>query len=126
MSKLLEQVRDLIRVTHSIKTEQACPRWIKDYILFHQKRHPREMGNSQVSQYLTHLAASRKVAASTHNQALSARLFLYSYSAVLKQPFAWLEDVQRAKRPSRGQLSAPSGDPFPYGRAGIAASPIFP
>ncbi|HEU0004700.1 MAG TPA: integron integrase, partial [Terriglobia bacterium] len=100
MAKLLEQVRDLIRVKHySIKTEQAYLRWIKDYILFHQKRHPREMGNSEVSQYLTHLAVSRKVAASTQNQALSALLFLYG--EVLKQPFDWLEDVQRAKRPSR-------------------------
>jgi len=78
MSKLLEQVRDLIRVKHySLKTEQAYVRWIKDYILFHQKRHPREMGNSEVGEYLTHLAVARKVAASTRNQALSALLFLY-------------------------------------------------
>ena len=50
MAKLLEQVRDLIRVKHySIKTEQAYLRWIKDYILFHQKRHPQEMGNSEAA-----------------------------------------------------------------------------
>jgi len=60
MSKLLEQVHDLIRVKHySTKTEQAYVRWIKDYILFHQKHHPREMGNSEVDQYLTHLAVAR-------------------------------------------------------------------
>ena len=100
MSKLLEQVRDLIRVKHySIKTEEAYLRWIKDYILFHKKRHPKEMGNNEVGQYLTHLAVNRKVAASTQNQALSALVFLYS--EVLKQPFDWLEDVARAKRPAK-------------------------
>ena len=100
MSKLLEQVRDLIRVKHySIKTEEAYLRWIKNYILFHKKRHPKEMGNNEVGQYLTHLAVNRKVAASTQNQALSALVFLYS--EVLKQPFDWLEDVARAKRPSK-------------------------
>jgi len=100
MSKLLEQVRDLIRVKHySIKTEEAYLRWIKNYILFHKTRHPKEMGNNEVGQYLTHLAVNRKVAASTQNQALSALVFLYS--EVLKQPFDWLEDVARAKRPAK-------------------------
>jgi integron integrase len=100
MAKLLEQVRNSIRVKHySIKTEEAYLRWIRDYILFNKKRHPKEMGSSEVSQYLSHLAVHRKVAASTQNQALSALVFLYS--EVLKQPFDWLEDVARAKRPSK-------------------------
>jgi integrase len=98
--KLLEQVRDLIRLKHySLRTEAAYLHWIKEYITFHKKRHPAEMGNPEVSQFLTHLAVNRKVAASTQNQALSALLFLYSQ--VLQQPFDWLEDVQRAKKPSK-------------------------
>ena len=100
MSKLLEQARDKIRLKHySFRTEQAYLHWIKEYILFHKKRHPLDMGKSEVSQFLTHLAVNRKVAASTQNQALSALLFLYSQ--VLDQPFDWLEDVERAKKPSR-------------------------
>jgi integron integrase len=100
MPKLLDQVSDLIRVKHySIRTEQAYLRWIRAYIFFHKKRHPAEMGSTEVSQFLSHLAVKGKVAASTQNQALSALLFLYR--EVLKQPFEWLEDVQRAKRPSK-------------------------
>jgi site-specific recombinase XerD len=57
------------------------------------------MGKSEVTEFLTHLAVKRKVAASTQNQGLSALLFLYS--EVLQQPFDWLEDVERAKRPSK-------------------------
>lgn len=61
MSKLLEQTRDKIRLKHySFRTEQAYLHWIKAYILFHQKRHPLEMGKSEVSQFLTHLAVNRK------------------------------------------------------------------
>ncbi|PYV81699.1 MAG: integron integrase [Acidobacteria bacterium] len=91
MPKLLEQVRERIRLKHySIRTEQAYLHWVRDYILFHKKRHPKEMGKSEVTAFLTHLAVKRKVAASTQNQALSALLFLYS--EVLQQPFDWLED----------------------------------
>jgi site-specific recombinase XerD len=76
--KLLEQVRDLIRLKHySLRTEAAYLHWIKEYITFHKKRHPAEMGSSEISQFLSHLAVNRKVAASTPNQALSALLFLY-------------------------------------------------
>jgi integron integrase len=100
VSKLLDQARDLIRLKHySIRTEQAYLGWIKQYIIFHKKRHPSEMGSAEVSQFLTHLAVKRKVAASTQNQALSALLFLYSQ--VLQQPFDWMEDVQRAKKPAK-------------------------
>jgi integron integrase len=100
MSKLLDEVRDAIRVRHySIRTEQAYIDWIKRFIIFHNKRHPSEMGETEISQFLTHLAVNRNVAASTQNQALSAILFLYKH--VLKQPLAWLDGVERAKKPER-------------------------
>jgi hypothetical protein len=77
MSKLLEEVRDLIRTLHySYRTEEAYLNWIRQYILFHGKRHPTEMGAAEVSAFLTHLALKRQVAASTQNQALAALLFL--------------------------------------------------
>ena len=99
MPKLLDEVRDLIRVQHySIRTEEAYTRWIKEYIFFHDKRHPKEMGEREVSDFLSHLAVKRKVAASTQIQALSALLFLYRH--VLKQPSDWLNDLERAKKPS--------------------------
>ena len=71
--KLLEQVSDVIRLKHySYKTEKSYINWIKRYILFHNKRHPREMGGKEIEQFLTHLAVEENVAASTQNQALSA------------------------------------------------------
>jgi integron integrase len=98
--KLLDEVRDVIRRKHfSIRTEQAYTDWIKRYILFHGKRHPREMAEVEVTQFLTHLAREGRVAASTQNQALSALLFLYK--EVLKQEIGWLENVERAKRPAK-------------------------
>ncbi len=76
--KLLDQVRDTIRLKHySIRTEEAYVRWIKRYILYHGKRHPRDMGTPEIEAFLTHLAVDQKVAASTQNQALNAILFLY-------------------------------------------------
>jgi hypothetical protein len=71
-SRLLDQVREKIRIKHySIRTEQAYLDWIKRFILFHGKRHPENMGNAEVEQFLTHLAVERNVAASTQNQALN-------------------------------------------------------
>jgi site-specific recombinase XerD len=76
--KLLDQVRDAIRLKHySIRTEETYVDWIRRFILFHGKRHPRQMGTPEIEAFLTHLAVDRKVAASTQNQALSALLFLY-------------------------------------------------
>src|ERR1700747_380998 len=98
--KLLDQVRDVIRrKQYSIRTEQAYVDWIKRFILYHDKRHPREMAEEEVTQFLTHLARDRDVAPSTQNQALSALLFLYK--DVLKQDIGRLEKVERAKKPSR-------------------------
>jgi integron integrase len=99
-AKLLDQVRDAIRLRHySIRTEQTYADWIRRFILFHGKRHPREMAEAEVTEFLTHLARAGNVAASTQNQALSALLFLYK--EVLKQEIGWLEGVERAKRPAR-------------------------
>lgn len=76
--RLLDQVRELIRIRHySIRTEQAYVQWIRRFILFHGKRHPREMGGEELTAFLSHLATQRNVAASTQNQALNAILFLY-------------------------------------------------
>lgn len=96
--KLLDQARDVIRTRHlSYRTEQAYLYWMRKFILFHQKRHPLEMGEVEVSQFLTFLATNRKVSASTQNQAFAALLFLYR--DVLKKEFGWLENVERAKKP---------------------------
>ena len=98
--KLLEQLRHMIRVKHfSIRTEQAYIYWVRQFILFNGKRHPLEMTESEVGQFLSHLAVRKKVAASTQNQALSAILFLYKH--VLKKEIGWLDDVERARRPTK-------------------------
>src|SRR6266404_9964972 len=95
--RLLDQVRDVIRRKHySLRTEQSYTDWIRRFILYHKKRHPRDMAEAEVGEFLTHLARDGHVAASTQNQALSAILFLYR--EVLKQEIGWLEGVQRAKR----------------------------
>jgi hypothetical protein len=88
--KLLDQVRNVIRGKHySIRTEQAYIDWIKRFIIYHGKRHPREMAEEEVADFLTHLARDLNVAASTQNQALSALLFLYK--EVLRDEIGWLE-----------------------------------
>jgi integron integrase len=98
--KLLDRVRDVIRTRHySIRTEQAYVGWIRRFILFHDKRHPKEMGADEIEEYLTYLAVERNVAASTQNQALSALLFLYQN--VLKKDLDRSIDAVRAKKPKR-------------------------
>ncbi len=97
---LLDQVRASIRARHySRRTEKAYVGWIRRFILFHGKRHPKEMGGSEVTEYLSHLATERQVSASTQNQALSAILFLYKH--VLGIDLPWLDGLVRAKRPTR-------------------------
>jgi integron integrase len=98
--KLLDQVRDRLRVKHySIRTETQYLQWIKRFILFHGKRHPSEMNAAEVEAFLTHLAVEGQVSASTQNQALSAILFLYKEVLAINLP--WLDNVVRAKRPQR-------------------------
>lgn len=100
MSQLLDRVRACIRSRHySIRTEEAYIRWIREYIIFFDKRHPATLGAPEVCAFVSHLAVDRNVAASTQNQALSALLFLYR--EVLGQPVEWVEGVMRAKRPKR-------------------------
>lgn len=98
--KLLDQVRDRIRVKHySLRTEDAYVGWIRRFILFHNKRHPREMGAREIEAFLSYLATERDVSASTQNQALSAVLFLYK--EVLEIQLPWLDGVTRARTPKR-------------------------
>ena len=98
--KLLDRLREACRVRHySIRTEDAYHDWVKRFILFHNKRHPREMAEPEVNAFLTHLAVDGHVAASTQNQALAALLFLYEH--VLERPLDRLGGVVRAQRPKR-------------------------
>jgi hypothetical protein len=101
--KLLDQVRDAIRTRdYSYRTEEAYVGWIRRFILFHNKRHPAEMGKAEIEQFLTALAVKRNVAASTQNQALAANLFLYK--DVLERDPGWLDDIVRARRPGGCRL----------------------
>jgi len=98
--KLLDQVRETIRTKHySYRTEQTYVDWIKRFILFHNKRHPKDMGAEEVQAYITYLANERKVASSTQNQALSAIVFLYKY--VLQKEIIIPADIIRPNRPER-------------------------
>ena len=98
--RLLEQLRDVIRRrNYSYRTEEAYVQWVRRFIYFSAKRHPLELGATEVTAFLNHLARERDVAAATQNQALSALLFLYK--EVLQQPLPWLEQLERAKRPAR-------------------------
>ncbi len=98
--KLLDQVRDKLRVKHyAIRTEQSYVDWIKRYIYFHDKTHPKNLAAQDVEAFLTHLAVAGKVSASTQNQAKSAILFLYR--EVLEIQLAWLDNVTQAKAPKK-------------------------
>ena len=98
--KLLDQVRQLMRLRHySLRTEEAYIGWIRRYILFHGKRHPRELDEKHVSQFLTSLAINGRVAAATQNQALNALLFLYK--EVLRHELGFVANALRVKRPPK-------------------------
>lgn len=98
--KLLEQVRFVLRVKHySLKTEQSYIHWIKDFIHFHNKRHPKDMAGKEISEYLSHLAVKEKVSASTQNQALCSIVFLYKQ--VLGIDLENFQEIQWAKKPKR-------------------------
>ncbi len=98
--RLLDQVRERIRYKHySIRTERVYVEWVKRFILFHGKRHPREMGAAEVEAFLSNLANKGGVAAATHQQALSALLFLYK--EVLNIDLPWLDQIGRPKKPRR-------------------------
>jgi integron integrase len=98
--KLLARVREVIRVRHySPRTEQAYVGWIRRYVFFHKVRHPADMGKDEVNRFLSHLALTERVSASTQNQAFNALLFLYH--KVLEKDLGLIDGVVRAKRSSR-------------------------
>ncbi|RYF56495.1 MAG: integron integrase [Comamonadaceae bacterium] len=98
--KLLHRMRDHLRTRHySIRTEAAYLDWARRFILYHDKRHPADMGAAEVAAFLTHLAVDRQVSASTQNQAKSA--ILYLYKEVLQVQLPWLDEVVQAKAPKR-------------------------
>ncbi len=98
--KLLDRLRAEIRVRHySIRTEEVYVDWARRFILYHNKKHPKDMGAEQVRDFLSHLAVERNVSASTQNQAKSALLFLYR--KVLSVELPWLDEVIAAKSAKR-------------------------
>jgi integron integrase len=98
--KLLDRVRWQLRVKHySIRTEEAYVDWIRRFILFHHKRHPDEMGETEITAFLSYLAVEKNVAASTQNQAFSALLFLYQQ--VLDRKLDFIDNAQRVTRPPK-------------------------
>ena len=98
--RLLELVRTAARTRHlSIRTEEAYTQWIRRFVVFHGKKHPKEMGEAEVRAFLSDLARQHEVAASTQNQALAALVFLYR--TVLRMELAPLGEVVRAQRPRR-------------------------
>ncbi|MCA9735417.1 MAG: integron integrase [Deferribacteres bacterium] len=98
--KLLDQVHAAIRKLHySRKTEKAYKNWIKRFIFFHNKRHPAEMGEHEISAFLSYLAVKEKSAASTQNQALCAIVFLYQH--VLHKELGEMKNIYWAKKPKR-------------------------
>lgn len=98
--KLLDQVRQKIRIKHySYRTEQTYVHWIKRFIIFHNKRHPKDLGEKEIGQFLSELAVKGQVSASTQNQALNALVFLYKY--VIQKDLDESIDFFRAKKPKR-------------------------
>ena len=99
--KLRDQLRDVARLRHlGLRTEETYWNWIKRFIFFHQKQHPRDLSSEHISQFLTHLAVDGRVAASTQNQALNALVFLYRQ--VLKIELPRIAGIVRA--PQRRRL----------------------
>jgi integron integrase len=99
-ARLQEQVREVMRFHHySLRTEEAYWQWIKRFIFFHGKRHPRELGTAEVSAFLSHLTTANDAARATQKQALNALVFLYT--EVLLQPLGRLPEFRLAQRPPR-------------------------
>jgi integron integrase len=98
--KLLDQVSEALRTKHySYRTEQTYVDWIKRYIIFHKKQHPKDQGVDEIRAFIAYLATERKVATSTQNQALSAILFLYR--TVLGHEINLTPDLISPSRPKR-------------------------
>jgi integron integrase len=98
--KLLDRYRDIINLKHySPRTGDTYIQWAKEFILFHNKRHPQEMSAPEINQFLTHLVTDKKISASSQNQALSAILFLYRHVLHIGLD----EDSLSEFRPKRGK-----------------------
>ena len=99
-TRLLDQLRERVRYLHySLSTEKVYLYWVRFFIRWHGVRHPRDMGAPEVESFLSMLANERKVSASTHNQALSALLFLYREVLTVELP--WMDGIQRPTQPKR-------------------------
>jgi len=91
--KLLDQVRNSLKQrNYSYRTEQTYVGWIKRFILYHNKRHPKEMGEKEIEEYLTYLAVQKKVAPATQNQALNSIIYLYKY--ILKRDIGEIQALR--------------------------------
>lgn len=98
--RLLERMRARMRVLrYSPRTEETYCDWVRRYVLYHDRTHPRDMGQREVAAFLSYLARDLKVSASTQNQALNALLFLYNH--VLRESITISGDIVRAKRGRR-------------------------
>ena len=98
--KLLDRLRETLRTRHySNRIEQTYSHWVKRFVYFHKILHPSEMAETEINEFLTHLAVKERVSSSTQNQALSALLFLYRH--VLNREIGELRDVIRARKPKR-------------------------
>jgi len=98
--RLLDQARQVMRLKHfSLKAEKSYIYYIRDFIVFHNKRHPREMGVAEIRAYLSHLAVEKNVAVSTQNIAQNSLLFLYQQVLQINLPD--IDGIERAQRPQR-------------------------
>jgi site-specific recombinase XerD len=98
--RLVDGIREVFRTEHyAYRTEETYLKWIKRFIRHNGNRHPRELGAEEIQAFLTHLAVDVRVSASSQNQALSSLLFLYK--KVLGIDLSWIDEIVRAKRPSR-------------------------
>ena len=127
--KLLDRLRIHLRTRHySIRTEEAYVDWARRFILFHDKRHPQDMGAAEVQAFLSHLAVDRQVSASTQNQAKAALLYLYKQ--VLQVDLPWLDEVVQARRPRRLPVVLTPGEvrellPHVQGTAGLIVQLMY-
>ena len=128
----LDQCRQVMRLKHySLRTEQAYTSWIRKYILFHEKKHPKDMGEDEIRSYLAYLAVNRQVTASTQTVALSALLFLYR--DVLAKELPQVDNIERARKSSRlpvvftqnevKEILALAGDELFVGRFALRRGP---
>lgn len=99
-SPFIEKIRAILRTKHySIQTEKTYLLWIKGFIIFNQKRHPKVLGEQEVTDFLTYLAVKRHVTSSTQNLALCAIVFMYKH--VFERELTLLPDTIRARAPKR-------------------------